>query len=81
MRSLALVNIVVRKKKMGSLVRGTPAGKLGVAVSTTKSGTSTKKDCRYFNVGFGRQACAAFFRYDWVGVPRPALAPFFSSVS
>ncbi|WP_244937529.1 hypothetical protein [Brevibacillus brevis] len=27
----------------------------------------------------GRQACTAFFRFDWVGVPRPPIAPFFSS--
>jgi hypothetical protein len=63
---------------MGSLRLWRACREAGLAVSTTKNGTSTKKYCKYFNVEFGRQACAVFFHSDWVGVPRTALAPFFS---
>ncbi|MFM1654760.1 hypothetical protein ACI7RC_22070 [Brevibacillus sp. B_LB10_24] len=62
---------------MGSLRLWHAGGEVGLAVCTTKNGTSTKKDWKYFNVEFGRQACAVFFRSDWVGVAKACARSIF----
>ncbi|MFM1654567.1 hypothetical protein ACI7RC_21075, partial [Brevibacillus sp. B_LB10_24] len=65
------------REKWARFVRGTPAGKLGLAVCTTKNGTSTKNDWKQFNAEFGRQACAVFFRSDWAGVAKASARSIF----
>ncbi|MFM1651824.1 hypothetical protein ACI7RC_06960 [Brevibacillus sp. B_LB10_24] len=62
---------------MGSLRSWHASGEVGLAVCTPKNGTSTKNDWEYFNVAFGRQACAVFFRSDWVGVAKAFVRSFF----
>jgi hypothetical protein len=74
---IVCTNIAVRKRKTGSLRSWHASGEAGMSVFTTKNGTSTKKYWKYFNAEFGRQACAVFFRSDWVGVAKACARSVF----
>ncbi|MFM1652776.1 hypothetical protein ACI7RC_11835 [Brevibacillus sp. B_LB10_24] len=62
---------------MGSLRSWHACGEAGLAVCTSQNGTSTKNDWGWFNVAFGRQACAVLFRSDWVGVAKASARSSF----
>jgi hypothetical protein len=66
---------------MGSLRSWHASGEAGLAVYTPKNGTSTKNNRKHLNVEFGRQACAVFFRSDWVGVAKACARSIFLGLS